>query len=71
MKRFLRYSREKERKIRAVMQLDGQMVQRTLLVLSEDETGVTGLVGAKKKPQHVPYEDIFSCDYARGDHGEE
>ncbi len=71
MKRFLRYSLEKGRKIRAVLLLEGQMVQRTLLVLEEDESGVTAQIGAKKKPQHLAYEDILSCDYARGDHGEE
>ena len=37
MRRFLRYSLEKGRKIRAVLMLDGQMVQRTLLVLEDGE----------------------------------
>ena len=71
MKRFLRYSLEKGRKIRAVLVLDGQMVQRTLLVLEEDEAGITALVGSGKKPRQIPFEEILSCDYARGDHGEE
>jgi ribonuclease J len=31
MRRFLRYSLEKQRKIRGVLMLDGQLVQRTLL----------------------------------------
>ncbi|MBE5795321.1 MAG: hypothetical protein E7323_11650 [Clostridiales bacterium] len=71
MKRFLRYSLEKGRKIRAVLMLDGQMVQRTLLVLEETENTITALIGASKKPRTIPYEDVLSCDYARGDHGEE
>ncbi len=71
MERFLRYSLEKGRKIRAVLMQDGQLLQRTLLVLEMDETGITARVGAKKTPQHVPFGDILSCDYARGDHGEE
>lgn len=71
MRRFLRYSLEKQRKIRGVLMLDGQMVQRTLLVLEEDETGVTALIGSGKKPRHISFADVLSCDYARGDHGEE
>ena len=71
MKRFLRYSLEKGRKIRAVLMLDGQMVQRTLLVLEETGSGITALIGSGKKPKSIAYEDILSCDYARGDHGEE
>ena len=71
MKRFLRYSLERGRKIRAVLLLDGQMVQRTLLVLEDNGISVTALVGAGKKPRTIPLEDILSCDYARGDHGEE
>ncbi len=71
MKRFLRYSLEKGRKIRCVLLLDGQMVQRTVQVLEECETGVTALVGASKKPRQLLWEDVLSCDYARGDHGED
>ena len=71
MRRFLRYSLEKGRKIRTVLMVDGQMVQRTLLVLEEAENGITALIGSGKKPKQVAYEDILSCDYARGDHGEE
>ncbi len=71
MKRFLRYSLERGRKIRAVLLLDGQMVQRTLLVLEDNGISITALVGAGKKPRTIPLEDILSCDYARGDHGEE
>ena len=71
MKRFLRYSLEKGRKIRAVLLLDGQMVQRNLLVLEETESDITALIGSGKKPKQIAFEDILSCDYARGDHGEE
>ncbi len=71
MKRFLRYSLEKQRKIRAVLLLDGQMVQRTLLVLEDGGEEITALVGSGKKPKQIALADILSCDYARGDHGEE
>ncbi len=71
MKRFLQYSLEHGRKIRAVLMLDGQMVQRTLLVLEICGPEITALVGSGKKPRTIPQVDILSCDYARGDHGEE
>lgn len=71
MERFLRYSLEKGRKIRAMLMQGGQLVQRTLLVLAMEEDGITAQVGAKKASVHLNFEDILSCDYARGDHGEE
>ncbi len=71
MDRFLRYSLEHERPIRAVLVLSGQMVQKTLTVLKLEENAVTLRLGAQKKLLLVPLLDIFSCDYARGDHGEE
>ena len=71
MIRFLRYSMEHQRKIRAVMLLDGRLAQRTVLVLSYTDTDVTLLIGQQKKPVTLPAADILSCDYARGDHGEE
>ena len=71
MERFLRYSLEKERKIRAVLMLDGRMAQKTVKVVALAPECALLLIGAKKAPVPVPYTDIFSCDYARGDHGEE
>jgi len=71
MMRFLRYAVEHERKIRAVFLLDGQMLQKTVSVLSYDESTVTLRLGSKKTPLVLPMADLLSCDYARGDHGEE
>ena len=71
MERFLRYSLEKGRKIRVLFVTDGQMQQKTVLVLAlQDQQATLGLA-AKKKPLTIPIADILSCDYARGDHGEE
>jgi len=69
--RFLRYSVEHERKIRAVFLLEGAMVQRTVQVVSYDDETVTLRIGPKKTPVTLPLADLLSCDYARGDHGEE
>lgn len=71
MIRFLRYATEHGRKIRAVYCLDGQICQKTVSVVSYDEASVTLRVGAKGKPFTLPLADVLSCDYARGDHGED
>ena len=70
MIRFLRYAVEHERKIRAVFLVDGAMMQKTVSVLSYDESSVTLRAGAKKTFT-IPLADVLSCDYARGDHGED
>ena len=71
MTRFLRYAVEHGRKIRAVFVLDGTMMQKTVEVLEYDESTVSFRIGAKKKPVVLALSDLLSCDYARGDHGEE
>ena len=62
---------EKGRRIRAVLLTDGAMQQKTMLVLERTDAGVTVLLGAKKQPVTLPLDAILSCDYARGDHGED
>lgn len=71
MNRFLRYSLEKQRKIRVMLTLSGEIVQKNAVVLSLDGNQATLKFGAKKAPVVVELTDILSCDYARGDHGEE
>jgi len=71
MKRFLRYAVEHERKIRAVFLLDGAITQKTVSVVDYDDETVTLRIGSKKTPLVIPMADLLSCDYARGDHGEE
>ena len=71
MIRFLRYAVEHDRKIRAVFLLNGQMVQKTVAIDAYDEATVTLRIGSKKTPVVLPMSDVLSCDYARGDHGEE
>ena len=67
MNRFLRYSQEKGRKIRMMLLLNGQLAQKTAL----DEQAAVLQLGQRKQPVTVPLSDILSCDYARGDSGEE
>ena len=71
MLRFLRYATEHDRKIRAVFLLDGQMLQKTISIVEYSEETVTIRIGSKKTPVVLPMSDLLSCDYARGDHGEE
>ena len=71
MERFLRSSLEKERRIRAVLMLEGKLVQKPVTVLALEGGQVTLRLSAKRAPITVPLDAIYSCDYARGDHGEE
>ena len=71
MNRFLKYSLEKQRKIRIMMVLYGTIIQKNAVVLALDETQATLQISGKKEPNTVALADILSCDYARGDHGED
>ena len=52
MERFLRYSLEKDRRIRAVLMLNGSLAQKTVTVLALADGQATLLIGAKKKPRY-------------------
>ena len=71
MTRFLRYAMEHDRKIRAEFLLNGELVQKTVSVVSYSEEPVSLRIGSKKTPVVLPMADLLGCDYARGDHGEE
>lgn len=71
MNTFLKYSLEKQKKIRVVLLLDGQLVQKNAVVVSLTDTEAALRISGKKEPLTVSLDDILSCDYARGDHGED
>jgi hypothetical protein len=71
MDAFLRYSLEKRKKIRVMLLLDGVISQKNAAVLSLTDSQAVLRLSAKKEPLTVRLSDILSCDYARGDHGEE
>lgn len=54
-----------------MLMLNGQLAQKTALVLSYDEQAAVLQLGQRKQPVTVPLSDILGCDYARGDTGEE
>ena len=49
--------------------LDGFILQKTVQVLALTDTAATLRIGTKTR--EVAIADILSCDYARGDHGED
>ncbi len=71
MERFLRYSLEKGRRIRVVLMRGGQLTQTPASVTALQGETATLLLRAGSPPITVPLSDILSCDYARGDHGED
>lgn len=70
MNRFLRYSLENEKKIRAVIMIDGTISQMNLIVtaFSGDTVSFTDL--KRKKEMVLPFSAFLSADYAKGDKGE-
>ena len=72
VERFLKYSLEREKKICAVIMMDGQMVKKNLLVTSIDENGqeFSARLPGRKKDVRIDVSDVLTCAYARGDQGE-
>ena len=70
--RFLKYSLENEKKICAVLMMDGQMIKKNLLVtaINEDGQGFMAKFPGRKKETHIALNDVLTCAYARGDQGE-
>ena len=71
MLRFLQYSLTHGRAIRVILLLNEAMVQKNATVLALTDGMVTLRLTTRKTPVTLPCADILSCDYARGDHGEE
>ena len=69
---FLRYSVKNGCKIAVVFLREGKMERKTLTVRSLDENQGTFLAvpAGRKKEMEFSLEDVLTCDYARGDHGE-
>ena len=66
MNRFLRYSQEKGRKIRMMLMLNGQLAQKTALVLSYDGQNAVLQLGqrklwAERRPYQIHATQKFFC----------
>jgi hypothetical protein len=71
MQRFLRYSLEKQRKIRAVLMIDGMISQLNLLVTALSDTEVSFISAKHKSGITLPLEAILSADYLKSDKAED
>lgn len=76
MERFFVYSKEHNKPIRLLVQMNpGEKMQYlTCIVLTWDAEKVFYIRARKcdqgKPPREIPLSQIFSADYARGDHGD-
>ena len=71
MNRFLRYSLDHGRRIKAVLDVEGKILQTNITVTALDEDGFLVVSAQWKKPRKLPYESLLAASYARGDQGEE
>ena len=69
---FLNYSLKNGCNIAVLFMRDGKMERKNLTVVSVDpEAGTFSAVPAGRKKETVyALDDVLTCDYARGDHGE-
>lgn len=68
IKRFLRYSLERERKITVIFAKDMKKVN--LLVTGISDDGFTARLPGRKKETQFAFSDVLTAAYARGDQGE-
>ena len=70
MIRFLRYSLNHERRIRAVLMENDKMVQMNLTVTALDGETFAFVSAKQKTPRTLPLTALMAAGYARGDNGE-
>ena len=70
MEEFLRYSMDHGRRIKAILLIDGHMVQQNIIILRFTQEEFTYTSAKQKKPQTLPMNSLLSTGYARGDTGE-
>ena len=70
MIRFLRYSLDHERRIKAVLMEENKMIQMNLTVTALDSETFTYISAKQKTPRTLPLTALMAAGYARGDNGE-
>ncbi len=70
MEEFLRYSMAYGRRIRAILLLDGAMVQQNITIIRYSFEEFTYTSARQKNPRTLPMASLLSAGYARGDTGE-
>jgi hypothetical protein len=67
---FLRYSMDHGRRIKAILLIDGSMVQQNIAIVRFTQEEFTYTFAKCKKPRTLPLSCLLSVGYARGDSGE-
>ncbi len=70
MEEFLRYSMAHGRRIKAILLIDGQMMQQNIAILDYNSEEFTFTSAKQKKPRTLPMQCLLSAGYHRGDTGE-
>jgi len=70
MDEFLRYSIAHGRRIKAILLIDGKMVQQNIIIIRYTDEEFTYTSSKQKKPRTLPISCLLSTGYARGDAGE-
>ncbi len=70
MDEFLRYSMDHGRRIKAILLIDGQIVQQNIVIVRFNQEEFTYTSVKLKKPHTLPIVSLLSVGYARGDTGE-
>lgn len=70
MEEFLRYSMAHGRRIKAILLLDGQMMQQNIVIMRFSNEDFTYTSAKQKTPRTLPLSCLLSAGYARGDTGE-
>lgn len=65
--RFLKYSLEKQKPIKAVIMNEGTIIQKTIRVQSLQDDGFYYTISNRKKEHYCEYKNLLACSYARGD----
>lgn len=65
--RFVQYSLDKQKPIKAVLMKDGTLIQKTIRVQRLDESGFYYTISNRKNENYCDYKDLLACSYARGD----
>lgn len=71
MEEFLRYSLARGRRVKAILLLEGRMVQQNIAVIRYTDTELTYTSAKQKTPRTLPMSSLLSLGYARGDTGEQ
>ena len=70
MEEFLRYSMAHGKRIRAILLIDGRMVQQNIAVIRFTDEEFTYTSSKQRTPLTLPMSCLLSAGYARGDAGE-